>query len=95
MAETDIGAQQAVLASSVAALTIFLPKAEAPAEPKVEVRKEMKQTVPTWLAIALILLVIAVVAGIFMLGGRTKTQKMPEGFKPKPPMFKEAPTQKR
>ncbi|GEM_PF-3200156 len=91
MAETDIGAQQAILASSVAALTIFL----LDAKPKVEVRKEMKRTVPTWLAIALILLVIAVVAGIFMLGGRTQTQKMPEGFKPKPPMFKEAPTQKR
>ncbi|MCX7969298.1 MAG: hypothetical protein N3B10_12565 [Armatimonadetes bacterium] len=51
----------------------------------------MKKTVPNWLAIVVILLVIAIIAGIFMLGGRQQSQQAPEGFKPRPPMFKEVP----
>lgn len=52
----------------------------------------MRQNVPTWLAVVVILLVIAAVVGIFALSGRRQTQEMPEGFKPTPPKFKEAPT---
>lgn len=54
----------------------------------------MKQTVPNWLAIVMILLVIAIVAGIFVLSGRQQGQMASEGFKPTPPMFKKAPIQK-
>ncbi|MCS7265609.1 MAG: hypothetical protein NZ805_12335 [Armatimonadetes bacterium] len=51
----------------------------------------MRQTIPNWLAVLVILLVVAIVAGIFVLTGRQQVQKAPEGFKPGPPMFKEAP----
>lgn len=55
----------------------------------------MRRTVPNWLTVMLVLLVIAILVGIFMFGGRRQEQKMPEGFKPTPPRFKEAPVQRR
>jgi len=47
------------------------------------------------LAVVVIVAVIVVAAVIFAFVGRPKEQKMPEGFKPAPPMFKEAPSGKR
>jgi len=42
----------------------------------------MKQQVPAWLAAVIIVIVIAVVAGIYMMVGRPKTVQAPEGFQP-------------
>jgi len=84
--KVDIRPEQAVLASPVAAL-------------KETARRQgvlrMRKSVPTWLAVVVIVAVIVVAAVIFALAGRPKEQKMPEGFKPAPPMFKEAPSGKR
>lgn len=55
----------------------------------------MKKPVPNWLAVLVILAVIAIVAGVYVLSGRQRSQEVPEGFKPKPPMFKAAPAEKR
>ncbi|MFN4180693.1 MAG: hypothetical protein ACK4I8_10300 [Armatimonadota bacterium] len=55
----------------------------------------MQRSVPTWLAVVLIAVTIGLVIAMFMFSGRQQGQKMPEGFKPSPPMFKEAPVQKR
>jgi len=55
----------------------------------------MKQQVPTWLAVIVIVLVLAIVIGIFWFGGRQRSEQIPAGFKPQPPQFKAAPTEKR
>jgi len=40
----------------------------------------MKQQVPTWLAAVIIVVVIAIVAGVYMIVGRPKTMQAPENF---------------
>ncbi|GBD00114.1 hypothetical protein HRbin17_02650 [bacterium HR17] len=42
----------------------------------------MKQQVPTWLAAVIIVVVIAIVAGIYAMFGRPKAVQAPEGFQP-------------
>ncbi|MEZ8219027.1 hypothetical protein B0813_002564 [Candidatus Fervidibacteria bacterium JGI MDM2 SSWTFF-3-K9] len=55
----------------------------------------MKQQVPTWLAVIVIALVLVIVAVIFWFGGRQRSEQAPVDFKPQPPQFKAAPTEKR
>jgi hypothetical protein len=47
-----------------------------------EVDEGMKQQVPTWLAAVIIVVVIAIVAGVYMIVGRPKTMQAPENFQP-------------
>ncbi len=54
----------------------------------------MRRPVPTWLAVLLIAIMIVGVVVIFALSGQRRGEEMPKGFKPSPPMFKEAPIQK-
>lgn len=84
MVKAHPNAQQALLASPMAAV-----------KGKGEREVEMKQQVPTWLAVIVIVLVLAIIGAIFWLSGRQRSEQMPAGFKPQPPQFKVAPTEKR
>jgi flagellar basal body-associated protein FliL len=55
----------------------------------------MKQQVLTWLAVVVIVLVLAIVAVIFWFSGRQRSEQAPAGFKPQPPQFKATPAEKR